>query len=214
MSHSQAQFVVSTQLTVMLNSYISYRIPRLSTIPVVMPTHSIQFIVRLIDATNQRIGSAVSWLTVAMVIVMAAIVALRYVFNLGWIAMQESVGYLHAIVFMLGAAYTLKCNGHVRVDIIYQRCSRKARAWIDFFGTLFLLVPVCGFIAWSSWDYTQASWAIHESSREAGGLPGVFLLKTIIPIMAGLMLLQGISLALRSFLILVEQPLSSDTPQE
>ncbi len=179
-----------------------------------MTTQAIQFIVQLIDDSNQRIGSAVSWLTVAMVIVMAMIVALRYVFNVGWIAMQESVGYLHAIVFMLGAAYTLKCNGHVRVDIIYQHCSPKARAWIDFFGTLFLLMPVCSFIAWSSWDYTLASWAIHEGSREAGGIPGVFLLKSIIPIMASLMLLQGISLALRSLLVLTGQPLSSDTQQD
>lgn len=179
-----------------------------------MTTHIIQFVIRLIDGTNQRIGSAASWLTVAMVILMAAIVALRYVFNLGWIAMQESVGYLHAIVFMLGAAYTLKCNGHVRVDIIYQHCSLKARAWIDFFGTLFLLVPVCSFIAWSSWDYTHAAWAIREGSREAGGLPGVFLLKTIIPVMAGLMLLQGLSLALRNLLVLVGQPLSPDTLQD
>jgi len=179
-----------------------------------MITHSIHFVVRLIDATNQRIGSAVSWLTVAMVVIMATIVALRYVFNLGWIAMQESVGYLHAIVFMLGAAYTLKCNEHVRVDIIYQHCKPKARAWIDFFGTLFLLMPVCSFIAWSCWDYTIASWAIREGSREAGGLPGVYLLKTIIPVMAGLMLLQGISLALRNFLVLIGQPLSSDTSQD
>ena len=135
-----------------------------------------------------------------MVLVTFAIVVLRYVFNVGWIAMQESVTYMHTLVFMLGAAYTLKHNGHVRVDIIYQRCSLRTRGWIDLFGTLFLLLPVAGFILWSSWEYVGDSWAVHESSRSSGGLPGIFLIKTLIPTMACLLLLQGLSLAVHSLL--------------
>ena len=114
--------------------------------------------------------------------------------------MQESVAYMHALVFMLGAAYTLKIDGHIRVDILYQRLGVKGRAWIDLFGTLFLLLPVSGFILWSSWEYVGESWKIRESSRNSGGLPGVYLLKTTILTMAVLLILQGISLALSSLM--------------
>lgn len=136
-----------------------------------------------------------------MVITTFVVVVLRYAFNIGWIALQESVLYMHAIVFMLGAAYTFKHNGHVRVDILYQRCSDKTRAWIDCLGTLLLLMPVSGFIIWSSWEYVSDSWAIQESSRNSGGLPGVFLLKTTILFMAGLLILQGVALFLQNLMI-------------
>ncbi|WJW75467.1 TRAP transporter small permease subunit [Thiohalobacter sp. IOR34] len=153
-----------------------------------------------LDALAEWTGRAVAWLTLAMVLVTFAIVLLRYAFNLGWIALQESVGYLHALVFLLGAAYTLKHEGHVRVDIFYRRLSPRGRALVDLLGTLLLLFPVCGFILWVSWNYVAASWALHEGSREAGGLPGVYLLKSAIPLMAILLLLQGLALALRQLL--------------
>jgi len=168
---------------------------------------------RLINTFTERVGSMVSWLTVAMVLVTALIVALRYVFNQGWIAMQESVAYLHSLVFMLGAAYTLKNDAHVRVDIFYQRSNAATRTWVDLLGFLFLLIPMCGCIIWASWDYTLASWSVGEASREAGGLPGLFLLKSLIPIMAILLLLQGLAQALRCILILsgrVSQPASNN----
>ena len=136
-----------------------------------------------------------------MVAITFVVVVLRYAFDIGWIAMQESVSYMHAIVFMLGAAYTLKHNAHVRVDIIYQRCSDKTRAWIDCIGTLLLLMPVTGFIIWSSWGYVADSWAIQEGSRNSGGLPGVYLLKTSILLMAGLLILQSVALFLQNLLI-------------
>ncbi|MGR9072505.1 MAG: TRAP transporter small permease subunit [Gammaproteobacteria bacterium] len=154
----------------------------------------------LIDSLNERVGRLVSWLTLAMVVVTFSIVVLRYALNAGWIAMQESVGYMHALVFMLGVAYTLKHDGHVRVDILYQRLGIKGRAWIDFFGTLFLLFPVAGYILWSSWEYVGDSWEIRESSGSPGGLPGVYLVKTSILLMAFLLILQGISLALTSLM--------------
>ncbi len=115
--------------------------------------------------------------------------------------MQEAVIYLHVLVFMLGSAYTLQYDKHVRVDIIYQYCSTQARAWIDFTGSLVLLLPVSGFIVWSSWDYVTEAWSIQEGSRHAGGLPGLYLLKSTIPAMAILLFLQGMAMACEKLLI-------------
>jgi TRAP-type mannitol/chloroaromatic compound transport system permease small subunit len=158
--------------------------------------------IQLIDRINDVIGRSISWLTLAMVVVTFLVVVLRYVFSIGWIAMQESVIYLHSMVFMLGAAYTLKQNAHVRVDIFYEKLSPRNRAWIDLLGSILLLVPFCIFIMVISWNYVGLSWSLLEGSREAGGLPAVFLLKTLIPVMAGLVMLQGIAQGLRSILIL------------
>jgi len=161
---------------------------------------TVQHCINIINTVNEWVGKTISWLTLLMVITTFIIVILRYVFDLGWIALQESVSYMHAIIFMLGAAYTLKHNGHVRVDILYQRYSARTQAWIDCIGTLLLLMPVTGFIIWSSWEYVADSWSIQESSRNSGGLPGVYLLKTSILVMAGLLLLQSISVFLQNLL--------------
>lgn len=160
-----------------------------------------QFCIHVINVTNEWIGKTVSWLTLLMVITTFIVVVLRYIFDIGWIALQESVSYMHAMVFMLGAAYTLKHNGHVRVDIIYQRCSDKTKAWIDCIGTLCLLMPVCLFVIWSSWEYVADSWAVYESSRNSGGLPAVYLLKTSILLMVGLLILQSIALFLQNLIV-------------
>ena len=159
--------------------------------------HCIDFINQL----NEAIGKLVSWLTLFMVITTFIIVVLRYLFDLGWISLQESVSYMHATVFMLGAAYTLKHNKHVRVDIFYQQCSHKTQAWIDCIGTLLLLMPVAIFIFWASWEYVSDSWAIQEGSRNSGGLPGLFLLKTTILLMSGLLILQSIALFLHNLMV-------------
>lgn len=155
-----------------------------------------------LDQIAEFTGRSIAWLTLGMVLITFAVVVLRYGLQIGSIAMQESVTYLHAIVFMLGAAYTLKHDSHVRVDIFYQKASPRARAWTNLLGTLLLLFPTCGFIFASSLDYVASSWSIQESSRETGGLDGVFLLKTVIPFMAVLLLLQGTSLVLRSALVI------------
>ena len=155
-----------------------------------------------LDALSEWSGRAVAWLTLAVVLITFAVVVLRYAFNLGWIAMQESVTFLHALVFLIGAAYTLKHEGHVRVDIFYRDMPPRAQALVNLLGTLLFLLPVCGFILWSSWAYVAASWLLREGSREAGGLPGVFLLKTAIPLMALLLILQGIAQALHALLTL------------
>jgi TRAP-type mannitol/chloroaromatic compound transport system permease small subunit len=155
----------------------------------------------LLDGVSEWTGRAVSWLTLGMVLVTFCVVVLRYALNLGWIAVQESVTYLHAFVFMLGAAYTLKHDGHVRVDILYRKLPERTRAWIDLCGTVLLLTPVCLFIIWSSWPYVTTSWSLVEGSQEAGGLDLVFLLKTAIPLMALLVLLQGCAQAIHALLI-------------
>jgi TRAP-type mannitol/chloroaromatic compound transport system permease small subunit len=159
-------------------------------------------ITRLIDGFSDVCGRAIAWLTLCMVLTQFAVVILRYVFELGWIAMQESILFMHAVVFLLGAAYTLRHEGHVRVDIFYRRLSRQGQALVDALGTLFLLLPVCGYIFSASWGYVADSWQLLEGSREAGGLPGVFLLKTSILLMAGLLSLQGLSMLLKNLVII------------
>ena len=155
-----------------------------------------------LEALNEWVGRVLSWLTLLMVLVTFAVVVLRYVFDMGWIAMQESITYMHALLFLGAAAYTLKHQGHVRVDIFFHKFSRRGQAWVDLLGSLFLLMPVSVFIAGVSWDYVAGSWALLEGSREAGGLPGVFLLKTMILVMSGLLFLQGLANALRCGLFL------------
>ena len=136
-------------------------------------------------------GRTVSWLSLLLVLVTFTIVVLRYVFDSGSIALQEVTTYLHATIFLVGMAYTLQQDAHVRVDIFYARCSKQSKAWIDLFGALFLLLPFMLFISWISWLYIIDSWSVLEGSREAGGLPGVFLLKSLILVMAFLLSLQA-----------------------
>ena len=155
-----------------------------------------------LDQIAEYTGRVVSWGTLLMVLVTFLVVILRYVFDLGWIALQESVNYLHAAVFMLGAAYTMKHQGQVRVDIFYQKMSRRSRAWVDVLGTLLLLFPLCGFIFWVSWEYVSNSWAVLEGSPEAGGLPGVFLLKSLLLLLPLTLGLQGVAVLLRNIVLL------------
>ncbi len=166
--------------------------------------------VQAVDVFTEWLGRLVAWLSLGMVLVTALVVLLRYGFDLGWIGLQESVVYMHALLFMLGAAYTLRRDGHVRVDIVYQRLNPRGRAWVDLVGCWCLLIPVCLFIGWIGWDYVAASWSVHESSREAGGLPAVFLLKSVILVFAATMLLQGLAQSGRAVLLLAGCPLPED----
>ena len=149
--------------------------------------------IRLLENINEKTGQCLAWLTLAMVVVTFIVVVLRYVFDFGSIALQESVNYMHAAVFMLGTAYTFKHSGHVRVDIFYTRIDSKHQALVDLFGNILLLLPVCGFIFFISFEYVLTSWKIKEASLETGGLPFVFVLKTIIPITAFLLTLQAVA---------------------
>lgn len=162
--------------------------------------------VNLVDRMNERIGRGVAWLTLLMVLVTFAVVILRYVYAIGWVWLQESYVWLHGIVFMLGAGYTLLHNGHVRVDIFYRSNSLRYKAVVDLVGSLLLLLPMVGIVLYVSYDYVLASWLRLEQSREAGGLPGLFLLKSVILLFCILIGLQGLSLAARSFLVLAGHP--------
>ncbi|WP_199610963.1 TRAP transporter small permease subunit [Flocculibacter collagenilyticus] len=133
-----------------------------------------------VEQFTEYTGKLLSWLTLLMMLLMVLVVVLRYGFNMGWIAMQESIIYLHACVFMLGAAYTLKHDEHVRVDIFYRRFSKKNQAIVNILGTALFLIPVCITLLIISWQYVAASWQLLESSKEAGGLPLVFILKSFI----------------------------------
>ena len=154
----------------------------------------------LFDRISNITGKATSWLTLAMVVLTSIIVVMRYVFDAGLIWMQESVTWMHAAVFMIGAAYTLLHEEHVRVDIFYRKMSERQRAIVDLVGVVLFLLPLCGFLAFMAYDFAAAAWSIHETSREPGGLPYpmIPLLKSIVIVMPVAVALQGISMLMRS----------------
>jgi TRAP-type mannitol/chloroaromatic compound transport system permease small subunit len=162
----------------------------------------LQQLVNGIDRFNGWVGETVSWLNLAMVLITFTIVLLRYGFQLNWIWLQESVTYMHALVFMAGAAYTFRDEAHVRVDIFYRRFTERGKAIVNLVGGLVLLLPMVIFLALVSFDYVMMSWSLFEGSREAGGLPFLYLMKSYILIMAGLLFLQGIASIGRSILAL------------
>jgi TRAP-type mannitol/chloroaromatic compound transport system permease small subunit len=155
-----------------------------------------------LDAFAEWTGRAVSWLTLTLALTGFLVVLMRYAFNSGWIWMQETLTWMHALVFMLGAAYTLKHDEQVRVDVIYRGLPARRRALIDLTGAVLFLLPLCGYIFYESLPYVISSWSIGERSREAGGLPALYLLKAVLPLMAALLIVQGLSQALRSIAIL------------
>lgn len=156
------------------------------------------------DLVTDRCGRLLAWLVLGMALLTALIVVLRYGFNIGSIPAQEAVIYMHGSLFLLGAAYALKIGAHVRVDIFYHNYSPRTRAWVDSVGGIVFLLPLCVFILLSSWDYVSESWTMRETSPEPGGIPAVFLLKTLIPVAAINLALQGAAEIARNALILVE----------
>jgi TRAP-type mannitol/chloroaromatic compound transport system permease small subunit len=151
-----------------------------------------------IDRLTTGIGRAVAWLALAVVLLQFALVVARYLFGLGSIWATESVIYAHATLFMLAAAWTLRAGGHVRVDVFYAEATPRMRAKIDLAGSGLLLLPFALVLVWLSVPYAVRSWAILERSQETSGLPLVYLLKTLIPLFAFLMALQGIAQAIRA----------------
>lgn len=162
--------------------------------------------VRFVDGLNEKIGRGLAWLTLAMVMITFVVVILRYVYAVGWIWLQESYVWLHGVVFMAGAGYTLLHNAHVRVDVFYRSGSARYRAIVDLLGAVLFLLPLVVVVALASYDYVVISWGTLEASREAGGLPGLFLLKTVILVFCLLLGLQGLALAARGVLILRGHP--------
>jgi len=149
-----------------------------------------------IDRLNATIGRGVAWLAIAVVLLQFALVVARYLFGLGSVWLSETVVYAHATLFMLAAAWTLQAGGHLRVDIFYADASARAKALVDLIGALLLLLPFMLVLLCLSAPYATRSWAILEHSQETSGLPIVFLLKTLIPLFAILMALQGIAQAI------------------
>ena len=150
-------------------------------------------LLKIIDRFTDVSGRAIAWLTVAMVMIVMVVVVTRYFLEVGSIALQESVTYLHCMIFMLGLAFTLQHDGHVRVDIFYRDFSTVTKAKVDFVGGVFFLIPICLLLLIMSWDYVMASWSIKETSAENNGLPFVYLLKTLMLIMPMTLLMQGIA---------------------
>ena len=170
---------------------------------------------RATDALNEFLGRALSWLTLGMVLVIFLLVLGRYVFGLGSTKLQEAVLYMHSTVFLACAGYTLLHNGHVRCDIFYSVASPRRKALIDLAGVFLFLLPTCFLIFWVGWPYVKASWTVLEGSIEgAMGIHGVYLLKTLILVFAGLVGLQGLSLAIHSALLLAGVEASRGTLDE
>lgn len=142
---------------------------------------------------TERLGRLIAWLLLPMVLGTTLVVVLRYALNEGSILLQEAVLYLHALVFMLGIPYALKADAHVRVDLVYSRLGPRGRTVINLIGHVLFLLPVAGALLLYSQSYVTRSWRILEGSSEVGGIPGVFLLKTLIPVLAVLLLLQGLA---------------------
>jgi TRAP-type mannitol/chloroaromatic compound transport system permease small subunit len=161
------------------------------------------FFVDSIDRFTERTGTRLAWLCLALAVITFTVVLLRYGLGIGSIAVQESATYLHAMVFMLGNAFTLKRDGHVRVDIFYRRMNSRQQAWVNSVGCIVFLLPICLFLVGISWHFVSEAWRIGEGSADPGGIHGVFLLKTLIPVMAVSLFLQGLAELARNTLVLV-----------
>jgi len=157
---------------------------------------------RVLDAAVERIGRAVMWLALVLVILEFLIVGLRYAFFTTFIMMQEAVIYVHATLFMIGASYALLHDAHVRVDIFYGSTGSRTRAWIELTAVLVAVIPFCAVVLWSSWAFVSQAWAVREGSMFVGGIPAVYLLKTLIPVFAMLLLVVGASVLVRAVLVL------------
>jgi TRAP-type mannitol/chloroaromatic compound transport system permease small subunit len=158
--------------------------------------------VNAVESFTEITGRLIAWLTMLMVVLVMLVVATRYFLEIGSIALQEAVTYLHCLVFLMGLAFTLKHDGHVRVDIFYRGFSPKSKATVNLLGGILFLVPVCLLIFFTSLDYVLASWAIKETSAENNGLPFVYLLKTLMLLMPLTLLLQGIAEIIKSGLVI------------
>ena len=154
---------------------------------------SLRILSKRIDQFSLWTGKTVAWLTLIMVLVQLLIVLMRYVFSMGSIALQESVWYMHGIIFMVAAGATYLADEHVRIDVFYDAASKKFRAWVNLLGIVFFVFPLSFAMVYLSWGYVLNAWAIREGSIELTGLPYIYLLKTVIWVFAFVLALQGVS---------------------
>ena len=164
--------------------------------------------IHFIETFTEAFGKIISWLNLFLMLSVFAVVMLRYVLNMGSIALQELAVYIHSIIFLSACAYTLRHNGHVRVDIFYRRFTVRTRGIVDSLGTVFFLLPVCLFIGFISWDYIDRAWAIKETSHDPGGLPAVYLLKSLILVLVSTLTLQGIAELLKGIIAITSPQVS------
>ncbi len=164
-----------------------------------------------IDSVNEWMGRLVGWVTLGLVLVVFVDVVMRYLFNTSFVFTQELEWHLFGFIFLIGAGYTLLHDGHVRVDIIYQRLGAKGRAWTNLIGVIFFLLPGCIMVIITSWKFMYSSWSILEGSPDPGGIPLRFLLKGTITAGFILLTLQGLSLGIHSlFQLLGREPFEED----
>ncbi len=168
--------------------------------------HTFDRIHQALNAFSKGTGALISWLTLAMMLLTALIVFLRYGLNIGSIALQESVSYLHATVFLLAAAYTFADDEHVRVDIFYRNFSAHRQAWVNAVGGIVFLLPVSLFLLGITWRFAADSWAIGEASGDAGGIDAVYILKSLLPLASFTLALQGLADVIRNGLLLSRPP--------
>ena len=155
---------------------------------------------RSIDTINEVIGKTVSWAALCLVFAQFGIVMINYLYSEGSIAVQESLTYMHSLLFLGAAGYTLLHNGHVRVDIFYSKMEKKKKAYVNLVGSLVILFPVLIIIGVYAWPYVSQSWDIMEGSPESSGLHLVFLLKSMILLFVVSTFVQGISISVHSIL--------------
>jgi TRAP-type mannitol/chloroaromatic compound transport system permease small subunit len=163
----------------------------------------LKLFIKFIEAINEYLGRVISWITFGLVVLVFTDVVMRYVFQTSFVFVQEMEWHLFSIIFLFGAGYTLLHDEHVRVDIFYQRMSKKGQAWINFIGVLFFLLPGCYLIIATAIPFVQDSYSVVEGSPDPGGVPYRFLLKSAIPVGFGFVALQGISLLLKSLLTIL-----------
>ncbi|MCB2188854.1 MAG: TRAP transporter small permease subunit [Deltaproteobacteria bacterium] len=155
-------------------------------------------IANIIDKLNEGVGRFVSWMSAFLVVVVFSDVVLRYAFNISFVFTQELEWQVFAFIFLIGAGYTLLHDGHVRVDIVYQKVSPKAQAWINLIGCLVFMAPGCYLVISTSLPFVYDSWKVLEGSPDPGGIPFRFIIKGCIPVGFVLFGLQGVSLFIRS----------------
>ncbi len=160
---------------------------------------AIRWFVKFVDRLNEKVGLAVSWLTSLLVLTVCIDVFTRYVLKTSSVAVQELEWHIFATIFLLGSAYTLKHNKHVRVDVFYMNFSPRGQALANCIGSCLFLLPFAVMAVWASQNFVVNSFNLSEISPDPGGLPARFILKSMIPIGFSLICLQGLSMACRSF---------------
>ena len=158
--------------------------------------------IRLVSGLNRAVGEVLSWLALAMVLVCFTVVVQRYVFHYSILALQDLYVWMNGAMFTGVAGFALLRDDHVRVDIFYRPWSIRRKAIADLIGTVVFLIPFMVVVLVYGLPFVQRSWRIYEGSANIGGMPGLFVLKTFIPVFAILVLLQGVAWAFRSILVL------------